>query len=92
MASLMTALSSVKRLALNRERLIEFGRKRAKEGWPRNVGHRLSFIRTIITHAAGDPGMAGYRNRAGKDDSAASPDKATFSGLHCSTTLHTIQE
>jgi hypothetical protein len=32
MASLKTALGSVKLPALNRERLIEFGRKRAKEG------------------------------------------------------------
>jgi hypothetical protein len=32
MASLKTALGSVKLAALNRERLIEFGRRRAKEG------------------------------------------------------------
>jgi len=44
MASLKTELGSVKLPALNRERLIEFGRERAKQGqWSRNVGHRLVF-------------------------------------------------
>jgi hypothetical protein len=50
MASLKTELGSVKLPALNRERLIEFGRKRAKEGaGPATLAIDLSFIRTIIT-------------------------------------------
>ena len=53
MASLKTAFGSVKLPALNRERLIEFGRKRAKEGTgPATLAIDLSFIRTIITPAA----------------------------------------
>src|SRR6266581_4650597 len=58
MASLKTALGSVKLSALNRERLIEFGRKRAKEGaGPPTLAIDLSFIRTIITHAAAVHGI-----------------------------------
>jgi hypothetical protein len=44
--------------ALNRERLIEFGRKRAKQGaGPATLSIDLSFIRTIITHAAAVHGI-----------------------------------
>jgi hypothetical protein len=58
MASLKTALGSVRLPALNRERLIEFGRKRAKEGaGPATLAIELSFIRTIITHAAAVHGI-----------------------------------
>ena len=58
MASLKTALGSVKLPALNRERLIEFGRKRAQEGaGPATLAIDLSFIRTIITHAAAVHGI-----------------------------------
>ena len=58
MASLKTALGSVKLPALNRERLIEFGRKRAKQGaGPATLAIDLSFIRTIITHAAAVHGI-----------------------------------
>jgi hypothetical protein len=53
MASLKAELGSVKLPSLNRERLIEFGRKRAKQGaGPATLAIDLSFIRTIITHAA----------------------------------------
>jgi integrase len=58
MASLKTELGSVKLPALNRERLIEFGRKRAKQGAGRaTLAIDLSFIRTIITHAAAVHGI-----------------------------------
>ena len=58
MASLKTELGSVKLPALNRERLIEFGRKRAQEGaGPATLAIDLSFIRTIITHAAAVHGI-----------------------------------
>jgi hypothetical protein len=58
MASLKTELGSVKIPALNRERLIEFGRKRAKQGaGPATLAIDLSFIRTIITHAAAVHGI-----------------------------------
>ena len=58
MASLKIELGSVKLPALNRERLIEFGRKRAKEGaGPATLAIDLSFIRTIITHAAAVHGI-----------------------------------
>ena len=58
MASLKTELGSVKLPALNRERLIEFGRKRAKQGaGPATLSIDLSFIRTIITHAAAVHGI-----------------------------------
>lgn len=58
MAALKDALGSVKLPALNRERLIEFGRKRAKQGaGPATLAIDLSFIRTIITHAAAVHGI-----------------------------------
>ena len=43
MASLKTELGSVKLPALNRERLIEFGRKRAKQGAGPAIGDRYVF-------------------------------------------------
>ena len=58
MASLKTELGSVKLPALNRERLIEFGRKRAKQGaGPATLAIDMSFIRTIVTHAAAVHGI-----------------------------------
>jgi hypothetical protein len=46
MASLKTELGSVKLPALNRERLIEFGRKTRQAGcWARDVGDRYVFQR-----------------------------------------------
>ena len=67
MASLKTELGSVKLPALNRERLIEFGRKRAKQGaGPATLAIDLSFIRTIITHAAAVHGMAALRPNPGR--------------------------
>jgi integrase len=58
MTSLKTALGDVKLPALNRERLIEFGRKRARQGaGPATLAIDLSFIRTIITHAAAVHGI-----------------------------------
>jgi hypothetical protein len=58
MASLKTKLGSVKLPALNRERLIEFGRKRAKQGaGPATLAIDLSFIRTIMTHAVAVHGI-----------------------------------
>jgi len=58
MASLKTELGSVKLPALNRERLIEFGRKRAKQrAGLATLAIDLSFIRTIITHAAAVHGI-----------------------------------
>ncbi len=58
MASLKTELGGVKLSALNRERLIEFGRKRAKQGaGPPTLAIDFSFIRTIVTHAAAVHGI-----------------------------------
>src|SRR6266581_9436811 len=58
MASLKTALGSVKLPALNRERLMEFGRKRAKQGaGPATLAIDMSFIRTIVSHAAAVHGI-----------------------------------
>ncbi|WP_246556565.1 hypothetical protein [Bradyrhizobium liaoningense] len=58
MASLKSELGSVKLPALNRERLIEFGRKRAEQGaGPATLAIDLSFIRTIMTHAAAVHGV-----------------------------------
>lgn len=58
MTSLKTELSSLKLTPLNRERLIEFGRKRAKQGaGPATLAIDMSFIRTIITHAAAVHGI-----------------------------------
>jgi hypothetical protein len=46
-------LGAVKLSQLNRERLIDFGRKRAKQGaGPATLAIDLSFIRTVTTHAA----------------------------------------
>ena len=46
-------LGSTKLPRLNRERLIEYGRKRAKEGaGPATLAIDISFIRTVATHAA----------------------------------------
>src|SRR5262249_17830104 len=58
MTSLKMALGGVKFSALNRERLIEFGRKQAKEGaGPATLAIDLSFIRTIASHAAAVQGI-----------------------------------
>jgi hypothetical protein len=58
MASLKTELGNVKLPALNRERRIEFGRKRAKQdAGPATLAIDMSFIRTIITHAAAVQGI-----------------------------------
>jgi hypothetical protein len=58
MASLKTELGSVKLPSLNRERLIEFERKRAKRGaGPATLAIDLSFIRTVVTHAAAVHGI-----------------------------------
>ncbi len=55
---LKTDLGGVKLSALNRERLIEFGRKRAKQGaGPPTLAIDFSFIRTIVTHAAAVHGI-----------------------------------
>ncbi|WP_146991433.1 site-specific integrase [Bradyrhizobium macuxiense] len=51
-------LGSTKLLRLDRERLIEYGRKRAKEGaGPATLAIDMSFIRTIATHAAAVHGI-----------------------------------
>ena len=53
MESLKDARGTVKLPRLNRERLIEFGRKHAKQGaGPATLAIDLSFIRTIVSHAA----------------------------------------
>jgi hypothetical protein len=58
MEALKLALGTVKIPQLNRERLIEFGRKRAKEGaGPATLAIDMSFIRTIATHAAAVHGI-----------------------------------
>lgn len=58
MDALKVALGTVKLPHLNRERLIEFGRKRAKQGaGPATVAIDLSFIRTIVSHAAAVHGI-----------------------------------
>ncbi|MDB5607130.1 MAG: Integrase [Bradyrhizobium sp.] len=58
MESLKDALGTVKLPQLNRERLIEFGRKRAKQGaGPATLAIDLSFIRTIVSHAAAVHGI-----------------------------------
>ncbi|WP_245476750.1 tyrosine-type recombinase/integrase [Bradyrhizobium sp. Leo170] len=58
MEALKLSLGSVKIPQLNRERLIEFGRKRAKEGaGPATLAIDMSFIRTIATHAAAVHGI-----------------------------------
>ncbi|WP_247519834.1 hypothetical protein [Bradyrhizobium sp. 190] len=51
--ALKASLGAVKLSQLNRERLIEFGRKRAKQGaGPATLAIDFSFIRTVATHAA----------------------------------------
>ncbi|MEW6643651.1 MAG: site-specific integrase [Pseudomonadota bacterium] len=58
LAALKAELGTVKIPALDRGRLIEFGRKRAKEGaGPATLAIDLSFVRTIITHAAAVHGV-----------------------------------
>ena len=58
MEALKEALGTVKIPRLNRERLIEFGRKRAKQGaGPATLAIDLSFIRTIVSHAAAVHGV-----------------------------------
>jgi integrase len=58
MATLKISLGGVKLPALNRERLIEFGRKRAKEGaGPATLAIDISSIRTIVSHAAAVHGI-----------------------------------
>ncbi|RZN16129.1 site-specific integrase [Bradyrhizobium sp. Leo121] len=58
MEALKLSLGTVKISQLNRERLIEFGRKRAKEGaGPATLAIDMSFIRTIATHAAAVHGI-----------------------------------
>jgi hypothetical protein len=56
--ALKEALGTVKLPQLNRERLIEFGRKRAKQGaGPATLAIDFSFIRTVATHAAAVHGI-----------------------------------
>jgi hypothetical protein len=56
--ALKEALGTVKLSQLNSERLIEFGRKRAKQGaGPVTLAIDLSFIRTVATHAAAVHGI-----------------------------------
>jgi len=58
MEALKDALGTVKLHQLNRERLIEFGRQRAKKGaGPATLAIDLSFIRTIVSHAAAVHGI-----------------------------------
>ncbi|MDD1521359.1 site-specific integrase [Bradyrhizobium sp. WBAH42] len=56
--ALKEALGTVKLPKLNRERLIEFGRQRAKEGaGPATLAIDFSFIRTVATHASAVHGI-----------------------------------
>lgn len=58
MNALKVALGTVKLPQLNRERLIEFARKRAKQGaGPATLAIDMSFIRTIVSHAAAVHGI-----------------------------------
>jgi integrase len=58
MQALKESLGMVKLPQLNRERLIEFGRKRAKQGaGPATLAIDLSFVRTIVSHAAAVHGL-----------------------------------
>ena len=58
MEALKESLGSVKLPRLDRERLIEYGRKRAKEGaGPATLAIDMSFIRTVATHAAAVHGI-----------------------------------
>jgi len=57
--SLRKKLGSVKLAGLTRERLIQFGRDRAKEGaGPVTVGMDLTYLKTVIAHAAAVHGLA----------------------------------
>lgn len=57
--ALKEKLGKVRMADLNRERLIRFGKDRLKEGaGPVTVGMDLSYIKTIITHAAAVHGIA----------------------------------
>lgn len=59
MEALKTKLGSVKMADLTRERLVQFGRTRLKEGaGPVTIGMDISYIKTIITHAAAVHGLA----------------------------------
>jgi hypothetical protein len=58
MEALKVSLGRVKLQDLTRERLIEFGRKRAKQGaGPPTLAIDFSFIRTILSHAAAVHGI-----------------------------------
>ena len=58
MEALKEDLGSTKLPRLNRERLIEYGRKRAKEGaGPATLAIDMSFIGTVATHAAAVHGI-----------------------------------
>jgi integrase len=58
MEALKTSLGGVKISDLTRERLIEFGKRRAKEGaGPTTLSIDFSFIRTILSHAAAVHGI-----------------------------------
>jgi|EndMetStandDraft_5_1072996.scaffolds.fasta_scaffold86492_1 integrase len=56
--ALKETLGTVKLTQLNRERLIEFGRNRAKQGaGPATLAIDFAFIRTVATHAAAVHGL-----------------------------------
>ncbi|WFU14335.1 site-specific integrase [Bradyrhizobium sp. CB3481] len=56
--ALKESLGTVKLTHLNRERLIEFGRKRAKQGaGPATLAIDFAFIRTVVTHATAVHGI-----------------------------------
>jgi hypothetical protein len=56
--SLKKKLGSVKLAGLTRERLIQFGRDRAKEGaGPVTVAMDLTYLKTVIAHAAAVHGL-----------------------------------
>jgi integrase len=58
MEALKTSLGGVKIADLNRERLIEFGKRRARQGaGPTTLSIDFSFIRTILSHAAAVHGI-----------------------------------
>jgi hypothetical protein len=58
MEALKTSLGGVKIADLTRERLIEFGKRRAKQGaGPTTLSIDFSFIRTILSHAAAVHGI-----------------------------------
>ncbi|GIQ76838.1 hypothetical protein [Bradyrhizobium sp. RD5-C2] len=58
LGALKEDLGPVKPPRLSRERLIEYGRMRAKEGaGPATLAVDMSFIRTVVTHAAAVHGI-----------------------------------